>query len=33
MAEAKAAAAVWDDEGLRSWFQDEHDRLLVDRGN
>lgn len=28
LAEARAAAAGWDDPGLRSWFADEHDRLF-----
>jgi hypothetical protein len=28
LAEARAAAAQWDDAGLKSWFNEEHDRLF-----
>ena len=29
LAEARSAAAAWDDAGLKDWFRQEHDRLFV----
>jgi len=33
LAEAKSAAAAWGDDGLRSWFREEHDRLFPGGGS